>query len=1190
MSDSRAALNAFIVRVRRRWFAQVLLRTIGLAATGAAAPILASLVVTRLLRLEGRPLVLLAFVTLLLSLGAVAFVVLRMQRRPDDRRVARFIEERATTTGAQPMDDALVSAVEVTSSVGNASSGTTPHGRARFDDLIVAAAVKRLNDLTPQQVLPRQDLGRGALQGLAGAALLAAVLVPSTGPLREAVETAWVTFYPRSIRVEVSPGDARVVAGTPLRIHAVVKARRGSLKRLTPSLTVSAGAEQRSVAMTPRGDGFDFGFESVDRTFRYKVAAGSHTSREYTITALLPPRVRRIDVRYEYPSFTGLPPRDEKDAGDLYAPAGTRVRVQVHTDKPIASGEMALGSNTRIPMTPAGETTLETHLLLSKDDSYRLRLADRDGLHSNGDTEYFIRLMDDRPPDVRILRPSGDQQITPLEEVAIEARADDDYGIASLELVYSVAGRSERVVPFGRVTGTQVAKIGSHLLPAEDLAVQPGDVITYYARARDIGRGKRPTETRSDIFFLEVRPFNEEFTAAQSQAMSGAGDPQIESLIAAQKEIITATWNIERRAAAGRSADDVKSVAQAQAELKARAERIIGRGRLRPQGPFPQQTIPFGQQRVRQSNPDSVSAAIEAMSRAVQQLEGEKTKEAIPHEMAALQGLLQAQAEVRRRQVSQQASGASNGGAGRQGQDLSALFDKELQRQQRTNYETRSQVEERPDQPDDQSALDRIRDLARHQEDLSRRLRDLTQSGLSPEEIKRQLEKLTREQIELREQAEELARQSGSQQLPQQQRPSSQQSGNSGHQNQSSQAQSPSQTRNPGQQSGRGGAEMRDASEQMRNAANDLRRDNPNAAADSASRAAEQLRRAEQQIRGGSAEARQRAAGELQMEAQQIAEAQRRIASETERLAKEGTTNADALRRLAGEKQDLAHRVDALERAARDLAKQSGTAGAKDAGAAGAVAEGARELGREQIGRRMRDSANEMSQASRSRTTHGVDAADRSRDAARAQTEQQIARTLDKVVERMGGAANADARKLSEQLDESRGIRDRLNRLEQQIRDAEGRPPSARSSREATPGSDGKQGERGRQGSTGSGSGGELERLREEYARELQRARDTLSRLQQSAPRDGVGGSTPEQHEYSLSAPGNESFKQDFSKWGSLKKDIDQALERYETAVSQRLSKKLAEDRLSAGGSERVPDAYSRLIARYYESLAKTRK
>ena len=88
----------------------------------------------------------------------------------------------------------------------------------------------------------------------------------------------------------------------------------------------------------------------------------------------------------------------------------------------------------------------------------------------------------------------------------------------------------------------------------------------------------------------------------------------------------------------------------------------------------------------------------------------------------------------------------------------------------------------------------------------------------------------------------------------------------------------------------------------------------------------------------------------------------------------------------------------------------------------------------------------------------------------------------------------------------------------------------------------------------------------------------------------GLADRTPEQHECSLSAPGTEAFKQDFTKWESLRKDLDLALERYDAAVSQRLAKRLAEDRLSAGGSDRVPDDYARLIARYYESLARTKK
>jgi len=106
----------------------------------------------------------------------------------------------------------------------------------------------------------------------------------------------------------------------------------------------------------------------------------------------------------------------------------------------------------------------------------------------------------------------------------------------------------------------------------------------------------------------------------------------------------------------------------------------------------------------------------------------------------------------------------------------------------------------------------------------------------------------------------------------------------------------------------------------------------------------------------------------------------------------------------------------------------------------------------------------------------------------------------------------------------------------------------------------------------------------------MARARDTLGRDASQDQRDGSRGSTPEQQEFSRSAPGTEAFKQDRSKWETLRRDLDRALEDHDAAVSRRLAKTLGEDRLNAGGSERVPEQYRLLIAKYYESLAKGKK
>jgi len=1106
-----AELRQLIARVRRRWFRLIALRTLARATAVAAIPMVAAVAIDGALRPQGWSLILLGITVVVAMLAAAGAVVLGMQRRPDDRLVARYIEERASAIpGAKPLDDELVSAVDV-------ADGRNTSGSAGFTTLILSAALRHLKTIDPAAVIAPEALKRASVDAVAGTLALIVALALGGPSLRRVADTAWMAAFPDTIHVDVRPGDARVLAGQPLRIRTTIRGRAGLLTGLSPSLSVSAGDEQRTVPMARDGGEYRFDFAAVDRTFRYRVIAGTASSPEYTVSALFPPRVDRIDLRYVYPSFSGLAPRDEEDGGDIYAPAGTRVRLRIHADRAVASGELSLGAASKVPLRAAGEKVVEADLTLARDGSYRVNLFDTDGLQGTGDTEYFIRLMDDRPPDVRILRPSRDQRITPLEEVSIEARADDDYGISTFDLVYSVSGGPERVVPFSRVTGTNVQKVGSYLLPAEDLRVQPGDVITYYARARDVGRGKRPTEAKSDMFFLEVKPFGEEFVAAQSQAGGGgsAEGAQLEALISAQKEIINATWNVERRSAGGRSDADIKAIAQAQAELRGKAERMGRGGRRGIREQLPQRAVAIEEPQPpapRARTGDPIAAAVAAMTRAQQQLESQKTRDAIPHEMTALNALLQAQADVRRRQVAQQRAGGGGGGSNRSGEDLSALFDKELQRQQRTNYETRSQVEERPDRDQSKdSSLDRIRDLARRQEELNRQQRELADPNLSAEEVKRRLERLTREQAELRQQAEDLAKENAQQRQD--------------------------------------NSTLRDVSEQMRNATSDLRRQDAQSAAGKGERAAEQLRSLERQGRAGGTDGKQQRAGELQLEAQQIADAQRRIAAETERLERGGTGNTDAKRRMADNKVRLAGRVDELQRAA----KQEGQA------------EAARELERGQVGQKMRETAKQLRDGSPPSSS----------------AEQQIARTLDQVVEKLGGGAGADGQRLAEELKQTREIRERLNRLEQQMGAAEksgGRGASlgteAQSAKAAEPGGQG-----------AGASGGELEKLRAEYQRELQRSREALNQLQQGEQRGGRGA-TPEQHEFSRSAPGTEPFKQDRSKWESLRKDVDLALERYEAAASDRLSPKGGGDRLSAGASDRVPDKYRDLISKYFQSLA----
>ena len=239
--------------------------------------------------------------------------------------------------------------------------------------------------------------------------------------------------------------------------------------------------------------------------------------------------------------------------------------------------------------------------------------------------------------------------------------------------------------------------------------MQPGDFVSYYVRARDLTRGTRPNEARSDIFFLEVKPYEQEFALAQSQGgMAGAG--------------ANGARRPRRRAEGSRRRDlEARSAAQAREGREVRAGHPVGRrapkrssrrASSRPRARSANRRCGIRGARQPQRRPrraaaadrrlkagetlpeeDDMTAAAAAMGKAVVSLDALKTADALPPEMEALNRLLKAQADVKKREVTRQQAGSGNG-SNRSNFDLSSLFDKELQKAQQTNYETKSSAEQ----------------------------------------------------------------------------------------------------------------------------------------------------------------------------------------------------------------------------------------------------------------------------------------------------------------------------------------------------------------------------------------------------------------------------------------------------------------------------------------------------------------
>ena len=156
---------------------------------------------------------------------------------------------------------------------------------------------------------------------------------------------------------------------------------------------------------------------------------------------------------------------------------------------------------------------------------------------------------------------------------------------------------------------------------------------------------------------------------------------------------------------------------------------------------------------------------------------------------------------------------------------------------------------------------------------------------------------------------------------------------------------------------------------------------------------------------------------------------------------------------------------------------------------------------------------------------------------------------------------------------------------------ARGGQPNGRGSQptpQQTPGDSGRSG----QGQSGTGgSGAEVEQLRAEINRELQKVRELLdeTRRDEGTQTRGGAGRTFEGQGMTLSAPGTEAFKQDFAKWQELKRQATAALEGVESSLAKQLQAKETKDRLAAGADDAAPTAYQRQVDNYFKALA-TRK
>jgi hypothetical protein len=1182
-TDSSSELVEVVRQVRRRWRIKLALRgALGVVGLGLVVLLLSAY------GLESRRFTAGSIITFRIIFGAVlaglvGYLFVRpLTRSATDEQVALYLEEHEPSLQA-----AIISAVEA-----RHADGSSPYS-ATLVRRLVESAVEKSREIESGRRVERVPVRRYATT--LAAIALAAVAIFVFGPVYLRHALAALLIVSRNVeaaapyRIDVTPGNANVPRGADQTITARLAGFDAEQAALLVRKAPNAAFER--VPLLRGDDGkYEGMLFNLAAPVDYFVEANGVRSVVFTLKVVELPYVRRLELEYHFPAYTGLAPQKVEDGGDIAVLRGTEVLVRALPTMQAPGGQVVLSETERTALAPVAGSGSPAPLggafTVVKDGFYRIELDGPSGERVPASPQYTINALTDRPPTVSIAKPGRDATASPIEEVFVEARAEDDYGVRDLDLVYSVNGGAEKTIRLfdGKKRLSEVS--AGHTFYLEELSVQPGDFVSYYAKATDNDSVQGPKPAMSDMYFVRVRPLKKEFRRAQSDAQQGGGgggqQNQVGALSEQQRQIITATFNIQRdrkKVTAEKVRENSVVVALSQSRLREQVDGLVTRMNSR----LVQQDPAF--KRVAELLPQ----AVEAMKTAEAKLQAVSPDGALAPEQKALRFLQKAEEEYETQIQIQRQQGGGGGGGGAMAEDLADLFEMELDKMA-NQYETRQQASQQQSDQKLDELMEKLKELARRQEQEAERQRRRAALGQQASGGGS-----GQPQRELAAQAEEAARR-----LEQLSR---------------------EENRPDLMQSAR---QLRDAADAMRKAA----ANGQQASGAQAAAALERLKEAERSLRQTQSGRAERDVKNARQQAEELAREQQEIADGVKGLEAAGDRRQDKMQQLIERKSSLEQKVGELEkqidRAASDLRAQEKETARK-------LSEAAESIRNNKIRDKIRYSS--------SMVRAGVAPADQQPlESSIGSNLESLKNTLGQAQSALGRPNQADA--MNRALDRARQLARGVDSLDQRMRERQqgqrgqpgqpGQPgQSGQPGQPGQPGQQGQQsspaaqgqgqaGQRGGQGGTNNGGrtqdgslgngdtvgrfgdigGGAGDRRPGPYngarfdpndvrqfrgeARQFASDAQQLRRMVQG---QGVDPKALDDVLRNLHALEDERVYEDVATLERLQSAVAEGMKRFEFNLRRQAEVKGSEVFLT--GADDVPEAYRKLVEQYYKSLSK---
>lgn len=417
------------------------------------------------------------------------------------------------------VNDAIINFVQIYSDR-NESDPENP-----FRDLPLKQLHQRFGSLPFDKVLDPSKLRKPAahLVGMLVVFMLLAAVAPA--PFSESIQKLAFPLRsfekPLPVTLKVHTGDQIVLknaginlAGsysgvTPHRLWMILETSVGedSLSREKLEIPVKSGKDF-NYRLEPAKFSFTYWFEAALDLPAYRGRTAS--SAVHRITVRDRPHVREVQVRLDYPGYTGIPANLlPANNGEISALKGTKATIDIVANKQLSAAWLHFQDSSRV-MLQVMENRARGSFTVDRDGQYQVMLLDADSVDNFQPIQYAVFALADEMPYVEITTPGEDVDLGEALQLPLAVNIRDDFGFRGL----SIKGRHIKAGTSGDTSAFSFPLSIRRSSAQQGSAVQnwdlkpfylvPDDYIEYHAEVIDNDAVSGPKRSTSETYIVRL--------------------------------------------------------------------------------------------------------------------------------------------------------------------------------------------------------------------------------------------------------------------------------------------------------------------------------------------------------------------------------------------------------------------------------------------------------------------------------------------------------------------------------------------------------------------------------------------------------------------------------------------------------------------------------------------------------------